>query len=906
MSIPEAKALLLIALLAATSYCYAGPGVEFEGDGLSYLMTEEPLTPEQVLRQPAQNFVQTDNFHTNLGFILKTLWFKTSIVNQNSSPAPIVFEVAYPRLSYIDFYAINAQGVVVYTYHSGTEIPAKLRPISHLSVAFPLQLNPGEKLQILMKTSTDSPLRFPVKIWEPEEFRSYQHLQQLLQGLYYGGIFIMVIYNLFVFIGTGNRSYLYYCLFVTSTGCYLATDGGMLLQYVFTDSSFWNNKASLYSILAANTFGVYFASNFMNLQLNDPRVHRLIRIVMVPLFATIFVIPVVPYYIGGIFLTLVSTLSSALLISITIRGLMRRQREAYFYSAAWTCLLVGTFAYGLLALGFIESTFFTERGLQLGSFFEVTILSFALADRLNQLRLGLKDANDQLAYHIATVEEQVLTKTRDIRSIMEHIPLGVFSIDSKFLVHKDYSRSLESMLHTKVIAGQNALELLFQKVEISADRRAQMKMALHHTLGEEDLAFEMNRHCFVDRIHYHGSEESRIYDLLWNPVCTDQGLIDKILVTVHDSTRLLALEEEAQSQKKEMAIIQRILEIPLQRFQSFLRFVSLLKAECALLIHRPDGSMADRQLFLMKIHTLKGLSRSFYLGDIADLCHLIEELSVGRKLYDLIESWTELVMLLDDYKSLAETKLGRKLERTNTVEVNADVLQYVIKSVLQLNSQALDQQVTRYIRELERTLYLNLSDVLSESLRSSFRLAAELGKAPPKIEVEAQGFGITPAAYDCLLGVLTHLIRNSLDHGIEAPDIRQRKGKQSEGTLAIKVQPREELLELTFSDDGQGLALAELRTLGLSKGMLKSECTPQDIAELIFAPDLSTKDSVSLTSGRGLGLSAVRDMLRKEGGDIRLTLLDADTDAKPFQLKLILPVHFWNRMQTSEPFRSVG
>jgi hypothetical protein len=163
--------------------------------------------------------------------------------------------------------------------------------------------------------------------------------------------------------------------------------------------------------LGANVFGLYFAAYFMNLKQHDPLVHRQISRLIPVLASMLLAVPFFHYHVIGIILTIVSTLNSVVLMVLTVRGLMRKQREAYFYAAAWSSLLIGTFTYGLLALGFIQPNFFTEKGLQLGSFFEVTILSFALADRLNQLQLGLKEANSRLAHYLQHVEEQVLIKT---------------------------------------------------------------------------------------------------------------------------------------------------------------------------------------------------------------------------------------------------------------------------------------------------------------------------------------------------------------------------------------------------------------------------------------------------------------------------------------------------------------
>jgi|GEM_PF-5472761 len=889
----------LLAVFWMTPLRAAISTVEFLGDGLAYLREEKVLSIEEVSALPKEAFVETRNFQPNLGFVFKTLWFKTELSNIAKYDTTAILEIAYARMEIIEIFVLNNSNAIVFHALDGTEIPKKLRTMSHLNVAFPIPFHAEERLRVFIRTSSDSPLRFPVKIWEPEAFRSYQQSHQLQQGIYYGGIIIMVIYNMFVFIATRNRAYLYYCMFVLSTGSYLASDGGMLLQYVFTDNSYWNNKISLYSIFSANIFGIYFAGYFMNLKGNDPKVNRAVRWVLAPLLAMAILVPFVPYYIGGIALTVLSIFTSVLLIALTVRGLVRRQREAYFYAAAWTCLLLGTFAYGLLAMGFIESNFFTERGLQIGSFFEMTILSFALADRLNQLRLGLKDANDRLAYQVAHVEEQVSIKTRDIRSIMEHIPIGVFFIGKIFEIQKDYSRSMESLFQLKDLSGRDAVDVLFRNGQIMIDRKAQLQTALDSALGEAEIAFEINRHCFIDRMDQANAGGRRIYDLLWNPVYNEQGLIEKILVTVHDSTRLIALEQESAMQRHEMELVQRIIEVPVQGLHSFLRVSEQLLRECQVIASRAEEVLHDRHVFLMNIHTLKGTSRALYFTDISDSCHQMENKASQLPLARLEAEIKDLEALVSEYRKTAIEKLGRKLDHSQVVELRTELLQQVVQDLVQYSVKPFDREILSRIGQLEVSLYQSLPVVLAECLKSSGRLAEDLGKVNPKLVIEATGIGVTQDAYDILQGSLTHLLRNSLDHGLETAEQRQRNGKSPQGTISVKASTNEDCLKISFYDDGRGLAIQDLKQVGLKRGMILADASDLDIAEIIFAPEFSTNEAVSITSGRGMGLSAVRDSLRKQGGDVRLELLSALPaldGGRAFQLQLLLPSKLWTIM----------
>lgn len=844
------------------------------GGGLAYWIEEQPLTIDEVLQLPPDAMKETQSFRPSLGFSSRVHWFRALVHNTSERDTPFIFEIAYPRLERVEFYAVDERAQLQSHFTVGTQLPQTLRPINHINFAFPLAIPAGSILRVYAKISTDSPIRFPVKVWEPEEFREAQQDALMLNGLYFGGIGIMVFYNMFVFLSTRSLSYLFYSLFVICVGIYVGGEGGMLLRYFFTDSAFWSNKVTLMSIVGANVSGLLFVDYFMNLGTHDPFIHRLMRFMIVPLLLSFVLVFLLPYNVVGISYTVLSAFTSVLLITTTIRGVLRKQREAYFYAAAWISLLLGIIVFALMSLGFIDSNFVVEKSVQIGALFEVTILSFALADRLHQLRMGLKQANDQLAYQIEHVEEEVMRKTRDIRSIMEHIPLGVFSITADQSIHKDYSRSVESLFHRSHIAGEPALTVLFDHALLSDDRKDQIRAALSHAIGEDPLNFELNRQVLVEQMVTDWEGEKRVYSLSWNPVCQDDQRVEKILVTVHDSTRLLALESEAEAQRRDLAIIKKILDVPPARFHSFLRQAGHLLQECD-----------ELHILKLNLHTLKGTARSLDFDEVADLCHKLEDSAQHQSFPELKEQLMRLEAVIARYRSIAVEKLGRRLGGNEAVELSIEAIHGVI--------QDLTQGTKKQLKALERVVFLPLDEVLAQSLKAVHRLATELGKPSPHISIDASGIGLTQYGHDALTGALSHLVRNSLDHGLESAEARILKGKNPKGSLQVHAFIEDGQCYLDFLDDGAGLDLQALRAKGQKLGILAATASAQNVAELIFVPELSTRDTVSAISGRGLGLSAVRDTLRKEGGDITLILGEGAQNFIAFRLRLRLPQRDW-------------
>jgi two-component system chemotaxis sensor kinase CheA len=153
---------------------------------------------------------------------------------------------------------------------------------------------------------------------------------------------------------------------------------------------------------------------------------------------------------------------------------------------------------------------------------------------------------------------------------------------------------------------------------------------------------------------------------------------------------------------------------------------------------------------------------------------------------------------------------------------------------------------------------------------------------------------------DLLKNAFMHLLRNSLDHGIEQPAERQAKGKATAGLISIDMSLGDGRLWLRLRDDGKGLALAFIRRKAIESGLLAADsvASPDEVAQLIFAPGFSTASAVTEVSGRGVGMDAVKGFIEREGGTIALQFLDdqVDADFRPFETVISLPEKFAVRM----------
>jgi two-component system chemotaxis sensor kinase CheA len=122
---------------------------------------------------------------------------------------------------------------------------------------------------------------------------------------------------------------------------------------------------------------------------------------------------------------------------------------------------------------------------------------------------------------------------------------------------------------------------------------------------------------------------------------------------------------------------------------------------------------------------------------------------------------------------------------------------------------------------------------------------------------------------------LVHLVRNSLDHGIEAPEVRERSGKPRQGTIRIEASQEGDQIVITVSDDGAGINSERVGQKAVQLGLVTAErlrlLSPREILEFIFLPGFSTAEKASDLSGRGVGLDVVRSNLKKLNGSIDIS-----------------------------------
>jgi two-component system, chemotaxis family, sensor kinase CheA len=193
-----------------------------------------------------------------------------------------------------------------------------------------------------------------------------------------------------------------------------------------------------------------------------------------------------------------------------------------------------------------------------------------------------------------------------------------------------------------------------------------------------------------------------------------------------------------------------------------------------------------------------------------------------------------------------------------------------------------DTRLTNSIENLEkltkkfRTNALDMRLIPVGTLFSKFKrqirdLSKNLGKSVNVI-IDGQNIEIDKTILKSIENPLMHIIRNSIDHGIELPDERLLKGKLAEGQLKISVFYSGANVVIQIQDDGRGINLEKVKECAIRKGYINSDqpVTNQELLQLILEPGFTTSDNISIVSGRGVGMDVVRKELNAVSGSIEI------------------------------------
>ena len=444
---------------------------------------------------------------------------------------------------------------------------------------------------------------------------------------------------------------------------------------------------------------------------------------------------------------------------------------------------------------------------------------------------------------------------------------GVFLFDRNGRVSDERSQALGKLL--PLTLSTKSIHEIFRTYAHTKDENIEACLALLWDEGEFFSDFESSVSMLPKTIERRDQNEHLTLKCEYQPIYVRKGQLSQVLVTISDISKQTHARAEADAMTERMKRMS-LAVCNIEAYKSFLgEAISLIK-NCDQYLHTkvvPDPSTNLTRLENY-LHTLKGILGTFGYEQLVHQIHDLESELKHQDSFMTGECHAQWTSIKDRWKfesSYVEETLSLK-DYNNKVTIDKLKLR-------QLRAYAEQSQN----KDLQAIVDSFTSCQIHELFRSHEHHIKELCKRIPDKAVEivfgTESDEITHDDIRPLENVLTHVFRNSFDHGIKPKAERRAMGKPETGTIHVSVfLTNENALHLVIKDDGEGIDGDKLA----QKAVLLGHWTPekavearfQDKLDLIFCPQLSTADTVTEMSGRGVGMDAVADIVKGLSGQI--------------------------------------
>jgi two-component system, sensor histidine kinase LadS len=359
-------------------------------------------------------FERVPNGKTAFGFQQGAYWFHARVVNRNPDEPCWMLVQSFALLDRVDVYLRYPDGHVVH-HASGDSLPFSARSISYRHPNFRIALPPGEAVELLVRTQSQSSMQVPLELYTPAAFTSLSRDSQFVMGVYYGILLALFVYNLVLWITLRDASYFWYLFHITAFGLVLFTLNGYSFEHLWPNSPWLANVAVPLSICMAIVGMQQFSRNFLELPKRFPRGNIISLCVIAVCVALGAAALWLPYRIATPWATRAVIVSVLWTVTVAIVVLRRGYMPARLFLLAWALFLTGAAMIAALAFGLLPKNMMTEYGVQIGSALEMLLLSIALSYRYASLR----NENERIAAEAnQQLERKVAQRTQEVRSTL--------------------------------------------------------------------------------------------------------------------------------------------------------------------------------------------------------------------------------------------------------------------------------------------------------------------------------------------------------------------------------------------------------------------------------------------------------------------------------------------------------
>jgi two-component system chemotaxis sensor kinase CheA len=443
-----------------------------------------------------------------------------------------------------------------------------------------------------------------------------------------------------------------------------------------------------------------------------------------------------------------------------------------------------------------------------------------------------------------------LAERDEIAAMKDSMKIGLFFIDSNFVIQDHYSRFLEEMLSQTNLFGKLFTDIIADSVtpsELEAIKDY-FVMIIERTYDQEILD-DINP---LNELHYVNTQtgERKVFQCAFTTVERGHGEIF-ILVTVYDITVRVELQQKlAEEESRRQEEMQSVFELINVERDVFNDFSEDMEHEFGTIDKTLKSDMSSHDVLVkvyQSVHAIKSNAVILGLNVFGNKLHALE--SKIKKLREIeAVPFAEMLNLTMEIEKISQEK---------------EKFQEIINKLQSYGGGGSTGGIKQNVKVLVDSL-AKATEKASADMEKTIKFVAD--------DIDANAIQWGPRRI--IKEILMQLVRNSVVHGIELPEVRKTKGKNETGIikLTIKLTEDQKRVEIKLTDDGGGLNYKKIAEKALQSNLIKkADAENKDVLmKVIFSPGFSTAENEGVHAGRGIGLNLVRDRIKEVNGVMKL------------------------------------
>jgi hypothetical protein len=318
------------------------------------------------------------------------------MLNDTDTTQEMVITSSFVNIDLVEVWELNNEGGVNYE-RDGMTVYSQGRKINYRLPAVPLSIPPRQKTTLFFKFTSELPISITLKAWKEYAFFEQDEYEFAYYGAIFGIFFVVILYNLFLFLSMRDALYLYYCVYIFMVGLVVFSVSGFNNAYLWPQSEWMRVRGNILVTCLVFITSIFYTRKFLDTEHNAPKIDGIIKASMAAYLV---------FAVSGQLMDVVTADKIAVVLILPyiaiplvagIACVVNKKREAKFFLYAWSFVFLGMIFFELCLLGILpmsEALFHSYEG---GYVLEAILLSFALADRIAILREEKERARNQIA-----------------------------------------------------------------------------------------------------------------------------------------------------------------------------------------------------------------------------------------------------------------------------------------------------------------------------------------------------------------------------------------------------------------------------------------------------------------------------------------------------------------------------